>query len=601
MGVRLWLQAARQFGRAELKADKRQISALLLARQASVVLQPQTRGLSPCSRSGKMTARDGRRVSWLKSAAKWRFEDAMPSLPLSRRELLTGTGAAMAAALSWPSAPFAASNAYVSRMDLIRQEGISPEDEDHDLNILNGDDAAPAWRSMVANGMADGIRKFKGRAGGLYRINSRDGDAAYGVVFPGSGSDWIEIDLQGSRVMGRIAEAGNFSTFAFRRVDGAPTLHLHNGIIDLSEGHTARPGRGNRPGLNGISISQLWTIQIHTMEFTHGLNPAKEAFIGQGQGDSGIVFGLPRSGTIRDCRFIGARDCGIYANGNDDEAVYRETPIEITNNYFYRCSNALAFKRYGRDWRASGNTIIECSNGVSVQLGGGPCTIDSNTIIRTQADPIQLTGSHGALVRGNRIVDWGRWISDASTFAGPKGGEARALFVYSTSNAQVDDNLFEMRAWRPSTEPGAEHVAIRVAQRGGAKGEIASSGNSGRSNTAINVARAVHYAPGVEGNDIRFDDKIDVAFAEDLDDGALNGIVPFDGVTIRPGEPPIGFNLALPGALLTDFVAVRYTGDAQGCQIWGEVAAPDAVTVWISNETGSNVDLAPAKLLVQLN
>lgn len=162
-------------------------------------------------------------------------------------------------------------------------------------------------------------------------------------------------------------------------------------------------------------------VSFDGVVFDHGVRTASGADNGIGGGDESLLVSEPNFFLASQCTFLGAPDAGIYLSGGASGLPRIGQQAIISDCYFYRCSNALAMKRFFKRTIVSNNHMLE--NVIGVLMGGADgvenqgteVSVVGNFITKTQAFPTRFENTQNVVVVANQIIDWGRWVSNGTT------------------------------------------------------------------------------------------------------------------------------------------------------------------------------------------
>lgn len=365
---------------------------------------------------------------------------------------------------------------WVSVMERFRQIGITPEDVDTGNEIGNDADAAIPIREMLAQGIGDGISKFRFRNGETYRVNSwdpSDTTHALGILRLAETAD-IFFDLNGATIKGLAGiQESTVNAGAIARFESAYTTNgqdtnqrfvLANGKIDLTECPAASPGVTT---IGGFALIGRWNIEVDSVFFDHGRTTASGDAIGVGGGDQSLFASNWNSLVITRCVFRGAPDLGVYLSNSGGRRAL------IALSKFIGNQNAIGLKRFASLLRVYGCEIREGDIGIYNPVAdgltnnmGGRILIDHSLIEKMQSRPIDINAlADGSSIRNTDIWDWARRLSDgAETSLSESIGGIRIR-----SRRVVTQNVrMGMREWALNTTAGKEQVGIVYGYNGAA-------------------------------------------------------------------------------------------------------------------------------------
>jgi hypothetical protein len=271
-------------------------------------------------------------------------------------------------------------------------------------------------------------------------------------------------------------------------------------------------GAGNNPSWDRVLIDGVTFFHNISIPSTTGTDPQK---LGSGGGDSGIFCKNPNSITVTNCQFIGAPDIGIYLSGDQATSSRNDSGpgrhASITDCYFFRCGNGIAAKRRFRKIIVSNNHFFQCQNGVigSVADGarlntGSRFVITNNIINQTQGFPIRLTFGESAVIQGNEILDYGKYLANSNLGFG--SGFGPGISIQSTSRITITGNVIGFLRWPPSLDAprslgiSLEGYADGATVYGGRYGTITGNtivrGGVGNWNAAVQIGNSGIVSPG---------------------------------------------------------------------------------------------------------
>lgn len=260
-----------------------------------------------------------------------------------------------------------------------------------------------------------------------------------------------------------LSGASPGAVFWFRSQSGALAadgqVSWSGGYFDLSSLPT------NTTGVTGIRFEQkLKEVRVDGVTFDHGVQTAVGSNIGVGGGDESILIVEPEFASVTNCSFLGAPDIGIYLSGNSnviggipsDSPRYGRRAI-VSGCYFYRCSNGIASKRYFKKTIISNNHFFECAGGVLlgttdslVGNNGRQLIVSNNYFNKMQGGALRIDNTESAIITGNEIVDYRRWISDGTTetqvTSGNVGG---SVDLAGSTQCTVTGNVIGFKEWIP--------------------------------------------------------------------------------------------------------------------------------------------------------
>ncbi|MEY9326832.1 hypothetical protein [Sinorhizobium fredii] len=263
---------------------------------------------------------------------------------------------------------------YISQMDRFKAIGITPEDVDTTNEIGNDADAGIPIREMLAQGIGDGINKFRFESGQIYRVDSwdpSDTTHALGILRLAETSD-IFFDLNGATIKGlagiqeSTANAGAIARFeSAYTTNGQDTTQrfvLANGKVDLTECPASSPGVTT---IGGFALIGRWNVELDSVFFDHGRTAASGDNIGVGGGDQSFFASNWNSLVVSRCTFRGAPDLGIYLSNSGGRRAL------IALSKFIGNQNAIGLKRFSSLLRVYGCEIREGDIGIYNPVADG--------------------------------------------------------------------------------------------------------------------------------------------------------------------------------------------------------------------------------------
>ena len=260
-----------------------------------------------------------------------------------------------------------------------------------------------------------------------------------------------------------LSGASPGAVFWFRSQSG---VLVADGQVSWSGGYfdlSALPT--NTTGITGIRFEQKFKeVRVDGVTFDHGVQTAVADAIGVGGGDESMIIIEPEFTSVTNCSFLGAPDIGIYLSGNSnvvggipsDSPRYGRRAI-ISGCYFYRCSNGIASKRYFKKTIISNNHFFECEGGVLlgttdglVGNNGRQLIVSNNYFNKMQGGALRIDNTESAIITGNEIVDYRRWISDGTTetqvTSGNVGG---SVDLAGSTQCTITGNVIGFKEWLP--------------------------------------------------------------------------------------------------------------------------------------------------------
>ena len=402
----------------------------------------------------------------------------------------------------------------------IEQGDLSPE-----MFGAKGDDIqddAPAWRAMIDCAIARTGARMLTCPGKTYAIASPDPEdpgSSLAIYRTGIAAN-LTFDWSGGATIkgyNGIQPTTNPATIFRLESDGSGKWKIEyiGGRIDLSE---CTPATAGVTTIGGMSLTGRWNIILSRVVFDHGETAASGEAIGVGGGDQSAFFSNYNSAVVDRCSFLRAPDLGLYLSNSQGNR------LRVSNCLFYRCQNAIAFKRFSRDYQIYGNVFLECDVGVYNPTSdglnnnnGGPGIISNNWFIRTQTRPIDIGAlADGTIIYGNRIQDWGRTISDESELA---LNEQLGGIRVRSRNCQIYGNWIGFKDWVRVETSGKQQISVILSYNGTLA--IGAENCTVFGNTFVGTLRGVLCAANTSNNDVYGNSYVNVSNA-DLDQGTNN-------------------------------------------------------------------------------
>jgi len=216
-------------------------------------------------------------------------------------------------------------------------------------------------------------------------------------------------------------------------------------------------------GCCGIRFEQkLKEVRVDGVTFDHGVQTPSGDNPGYGGGDESITIRESDFASVTNCSFLGAPDIGIYLSGDSnvsggttsDSPRYGRHAV-ISSCYFYRCSVGVSAKRYFKKTIISNNIFFECGTGVLLGTtdgytdnNGKRIIVSNNYLSKIQVDPLRLDNTENAVVTGNEIVDYRRWVSDGTTESAVSVGNIGAgVKLSGSTQCTVTGNVIGFQDW----------------------------------------------------------------------------------------------------------------------------------------------------------
>lgn len=125
--------------------------------------------------------------------------------------------------------------------------------------------------------------------------------------------------------------------------------------------------------------------------------------------DSGIMYSCVQNSICRDNYIIGAPDCGVYINNNDNDDL--KMGSSCSNNLIENCYTAIAMKRIAQHMTVCSNIIKNCNYAITHEEANTDTDFSTDTIISNNdiigcGHAIILRGSNHCVVDGNKITNY---------------------------------------------------------------------------------------------------------------------------------------------------------------------------------------------------
>lgn len=410
----------------------------------------------------------------------------------------------------------------------------------------------------------------------------------------------------GAELDGLVGGAFSLRTSTSPSLSSQVPFSWKGGIFDASG-----MGQQTATGLTLLDIYQYTGYSVRDVIFFSGISTPSGTSIGFGKCDTAISTHNCFGGVVDNCDFTGFVDVGVYISGSNDAGSYDGIgeAEAVQNSRFRRCTNGINMKRDHLGQHAINNFFYECQNGIlaspadsGTENQGETTVIVGNRFKKMQGRPIYLESGKDYIVQGNIIVDFGKLISDGTTFTTVSAGNRIAgVDLRGLSFALVSGNQIRQEAFQGGTAAAnSEPVGIQI-QSG--VGGVVSNGNVVRDNNIYKVQRTMLEAASQTNN--RWIENTTIAPTSGtalshsmLGTGSqfigevLEGSVTTDLASLADGVP---FDLAITvtGAAIGDWVeSYSLSRDNAGLTITGAVTAANTVTLNIRNESGGAVDLA---------
>ena len=311
---------------------------------------------------------------------------------------------------------------------------------------------------------------------GNYFINSKTSTSAncgifihtdYGIsiILDDNATLIAGINLYNQTILG-----GGRAVIRIERINNVvgESVNFTGGKFDVSNIPIPSGGVGTG-GLDCLSIGPKYKkVNINKVVFNHGIRTASGVDFGYGGGDSSIFCKEPENISVTNCSFYGSADLGVYLSGDNAYPTRIGRNAVISDNYFLRCGGAVGIKRYFEKTIISNNHIFECGNGIftgdtGFSDEGKRVIIIGNTIEKIQGNPILIDNSDSAIVIGNEIFDYRKWISDGTTDTGVSSGNiGGAVKLNGTTNFTINGNVVGFIDWTAPTVANKFAVGISL-------------------------------------------------------------------------------------------------------------------------------------------
>lgn len=423
---------------------------------------------------------------------------------------------------------YSASHPYISIMDRLKAGGLTPEMFSSTGVISVSDDAAPYFRDMFAAGISDNINKFRTIPGQSYTLRSPDpsgtgqNEDCIAVLLTNLSSS-LYMDFSGSKILGvdsvRPSVVNPGALFRFESSDtveggGAEEqiINIRNSFIDLSAATPASPGV---QGIGGWAFVGRFNVHLDNPVVTGGITTPSGDNIGTGGVDQAFFSSNTNSFCAVNTVAIGCSDNVYYFSNSGVKGAL------ILGGWHYRCYRVLAAKRFASMIKMIGAHTEECDvvayNPTSDSLDdnmGGEIHIHNCLIEKTQSRPIDINAkARGSSVIGNRIVDWGRRISDG---AENSISEQLAAIRVRSPDVKVNDNVCIIKNFTNTTTVGKEQIGLNFGYNGDvSEGAV---GCSFQGNTFHTLYRAVDYDSNTSYNKDLGNNRVSIS-QQDVDGG----------------------------------------------------------------------------------
>jgi hypothetical protein len=302
-------------------------------------------------------------------------------------------------------------------------------------------------------------------------------------------------------------------------------------------------------GIDGLSVGPKYQeVLIDNVVFDHGVQTASGDDIGIGGGDSSIFCKEPEFVSITNCQFLGAPDLGIYLSGEDEALTRIGQHAVISNNYFYRCTSGVSAKRAFQKTIVSNNHFFECAGGIFLGIAstttdtGKRIIVANNVINKTQGNPLRITNSDYAIVTGNEILDFRRWVSDGTTQTNVASGNiGGAVLFEDCSYFTVTGNVLGFSDWAFVND--ANRATVGVSVRDFAETAAGSHFGVVVGNTMLDCYSAFFVSDASSNNTLSPNNVSGMAFASNLGSDLTNRDMGFID------ELDTGFRYAASGEL----------------------------------------------------
>lgn len=312
-------------------------------------------------------------------------------------------------------------------------------------------------------------------------------------------------------------------------------------------------------------------------------------------GDSCLFLAEGEDYRIENNVFQGAVDAGIYISGNAAQTSGRRAVVR--SNTFLECATAVISKRSFEDHAVIGNFVQNCSSGIivggeaDVSLMPGKKAVIANNLVKRTGVAIEVRIADEAIVIGNRVEDFG--VDASGTPIGVSG-----IVISGSKRSVVASNILCV----PGISPHASSRGIHLQSRTWNSTTYHSTHNLIEGNLVSGLNQGIREEDANNKNNSFSSNKfVSVTTpysgitAPSQIDGALSNFKTWDPASVANGASAFTL-LTVPGAVLGDYAEVAFSLTVANMSISAFVSAADTVTVVLTNNTGSAVDLGSGTL-----
>lgn len=159
-------------------------------------------------------------------------------------------------------------------------------------------------------------------------------------------------------------------------------------------------------------------------------------------GDSGLYAEGVINLTIRNCKCVGIRDCGIYTSSNPNGTYNPLSTTLIENNKLINCFHGIGSKRSSSNIVMSKNSVTNCVRGLCIQylLGPGSKNINIKDNTGTKCNIfIQIQNTDGYTISNNKFTSLGSVLSDNKTIITAPNA-AYGIDIDNSKNGTINNN-----------------------------------------------------------------------------------------------------------------------------------------------------------------
>jgi hypothetical protein len=417
----------------------------------------------------------------------------------------------------------------------------------------------------------------------------------------------------GSQLDGLVAGIFSLQTSTMPSLSSQVPFSWRGGIVDASG-----LAQQTATGTTFLDIYQYTGYSIRDLVIYAGTSTPSGDLIGYGKLDGGITTHNCFGGVIDNLTAIGLVDQAVYLSGSNDAGAYDligEAEV-VQNSRFIRCVNGVNMKRDHLGQHVRDNYFYECVNGVlasptdaSTTNHGETSVIIGNRFKKMQGRPIYLETGKDYQIKDNIIIDFGKHVSDGTTFTTVASGNRIAgIDLRDVSFALVEGNSIRMQDWQGGTaSANREPVGIQLLNGLAAAGCF---DNVVRDNMVYKVHRTLLEQGASDRNKFLDNDVVlatsgtalahTVVGANTLFFGALQK----SSVTTDPGSlvaagGQADITITATGVALGDIIdAIAISRNSEGLEITPRISAADTIFVRLENQTGADIDLATTMFTV---